>query len=309
MGHHSSIEKIYLQDSWVSIGVFDGVHIGHQAIIEKLVKGAHAKNRKSVVITFFPHPAKVLGKINGSLYLTSSEERATLLLGLGVDEVITFPFDLAISRLSALEFVDKLYKHLKMEKLIVGYDFAFGKDREGNIDKLRVLGKNFHFDVENIPPVILDGDVVSSSRVREALREGNVTLASRLLGRSYRLEGIVVVGDGRGRTIGIPTANLEVWKERILPKNGVYYCKVHLVSGVYAGVTNIGSRPTFDEGNDNQTVETHILDFADDLYGKKIKLDFIQRFRDEKKFPNAEKLISQIKLDIERARLIFRESG
>lgn len=308
MGHHSSLKNIHVQNSWVSIGMFDGVHIGHQAIIKTLVSGAHAEKRKSIVITFFPHPAVVLGKVMGPYYLTSPEERASILLRLGVDEVITIPFDLTVANLSASEFISNLYEHLKVEKLIIGYDFALGKNREGDIEKLRDLGVNYHFDVDYIPPVMLDGEVVSSSRVRKALRNGNVTLASKLLGRSYRLEGVVIEGDGRGRTIGIPTANLDVWKGRIIPKDGVYYCKVHLLSGEYAGVTNIGLRPTFDGNDDNQTIETHILDFEGDIYGDKLKLDFIQRFRDEKKFSSVETLLEQINLDIKRARLMFREN-
>lgn len=305
MQHYWSIEDVYLQDSWLTIGSFDGVHKGHQQILRDMTASAHQANSTAVVLTFHPHPAVVLGKRSDPFYLTSPEERASLLAQLGVDIVLTCPFNLHVARTSANDFMHELSKHLHMNQLWVGYDFALGKNREGDVPTLKHLGQTLGYEVHAIHPVKLQGEIISSSAIRAALGNGDVAKASELLGRPYQVSGEIVHGDGRGRSIGIPTANLEVWAERAVPKVGVYVCKAHVHGKTIGAVTNIGVRPTFENQSTSPTVEAHLLNYDGDLYGKRMKLDFVARLRDERRFESIESLVHQINTDIQIGREIL----
>jgi riboflavin kinase/FMN adenylyltransferase len=250
----------------------------------------------------------VLKKRTESYYLTSPEERAELLGELGVDVVITHPFNLQVADMSAREFMASLHKHLDLKHLCVGYDFALGRGREGDVPMLQELGEEFGYSVDAVPPVEVDGKVVSSSLIRAHLAAGEVEQAARLLGRPYQVGGEVVLGDGRGKLLGIPTANLSVWAERALPKAGVYVCQARLDRRMWGAVTNVGVRPTFENQPVQPRVETHILDFSDEIYGKQLALDFLVHLRDEVRFPNAQALVEQINNDITQARIILDSS-
>lgn len=293
-----SLENVHLQNSWLTIGSFDGIHRGHQEIIHKLTAGAHAVGAPAVVLTFHPHPAVVLGKRKDAFYLTTPEQRAELLAGLGVDYVIVQPFNLVIAGMSAADFMSKINTNLDIKELWVGHDFAMGKNREGNIEKLREIGLSMGYNLEVLSPFTLDGEIVSSSRIREVLKQGEVREAARLLGRPYSLDGLVVPGDGRGRTIGVPTANLSVWSEQQLPKSGVYVCRAEIDGQWLGALTNVGTRPTFDPPDAAPRVEAHLLDFHSDLYGHTMHLEFLEWLRSEEKFTNVQALIDQMQQDI-----------
>ncbi len=305
MRHFWSLEDVHLQDTWLTIGTFDGVHRGHQEIVRKLVTDAHAVGAQAVVLTFYPHPAIVLGKRQDPSYLTTPEERAALLSNFGADVVITFPFTPQISTTTAHDFVSQLKSHIGMHHLMVGPDFALGRDRGGSINTLEKLGQDFDYSVSTISPVEIDGKVVSSSRIRSALSDGDLDQVSLLLGRPYFINGQVVPGDGRGNTIGIPTANLSIWLERALPKSGVYVSKAKVNGETHGSVTNIGIRPTFKSQHKNLQVETHLLNFDGQIYGQEIQLEFISRLRDEQRFPNVDALVNQITQDISEAKRIL----
>jgi riboflavin kinase/FMN adenylyltransferase len=305
MRHFWSLEDVHLQDTWLTIGTFDGVHRGHQEIVRNLVTDAHAVGAQAVVLTFFPHPAIVLGKRQDPFYLTTPDERAVLLGNFGVDAVITFPFTPQISTSTAHDFVSLLKSHIGMRHLMVGPDFALGRDRGGNIQTLKELGGEFDFSLTTISPVEIDKKVVSSSRIRAALSDGDLDQVNLLLGRSYFINGQVVPGDGRGHTIGIPTANLSIWLERALPKSGVYASKANVNGHTHGSVTNIGIRPTFNSQQKHLQVETHLLNFDGQIYGQEIQLEFISRLRDEKRFPSVEALVNQITRDISEAKRIL----
>lgn len=303
MRHFWSLEDIQLENSWLTIGSFDGVHRGHQQIISKLTAGAHASGSPAVVVTFYPHPAVVLGKRNKPFYLTSPEERARLLAQLGADVVITHPFNEQVASTRAYDFMAKLNQHLDIKHLIVGSDFALGRDREGDVETLRRLGEEeFSYTMEPVSAVTNDGDKISSSQIRAALAQGNVEKAAELLGRPYRVSGEVIHGDARGREIGVPTANLDVWADRCLPKTGIYVSQAHVLGETWGAVTNVGYRPTFKPQPDTPVVEAYILDFDRYIYGLNLKLDFLSRLRDEKRFSSVEALVDQMRQDIRQAR-------
>lgn len=302
MRHYWSLEDVSLQDTWLTIGTFDGVHRGHQEIVQKLSTGAHAAGKLAVVLTFYPHPAVVLGKRQNPFYLTTPEERAALLGDYGADVIITFPFTPKISTTPANEFVRLLKEHIGMVHLLVGPDFALGRDREGNIAALHEFGRQFGYSLSTISPVELSGGVVSSSRIRAALTSGDLQLVEKLLGRPYFVSGQVVPGDGRGKSIGIPTANLSLWMERAIPKTGVYVSQATVNGQKFDAVTNIGIRPTFASSNEIPQVETHIFEFSDQIYGQEIRVNFIKRLRDEKRFPDVQALVDQINLDVNQAK-------
>lgn len=305
MQHEWSLEGIHIPESWVTIGTFDGVHLGHQEIIHQLAAGARQAGLPAVAVTFYPHPAVVLGKRSEPYYLTTPDERAGLLNAHGADIVITIPFTPEVAKTSARDFIALLVAHLNMSHLLIGPDFALGRDREGNAARLTELGKEFGYTVEIIPPVELDGQPVSSSRVRAALARGDIQEAARLLGRPYHVSGQVVPGDGRGQSIGIPTANLSLWPDRAIPKSGVYVTHAHVNGRAYGSVTNVGVRPTFNTDSPSPRVETHIFDFNETIYGQDIQVEFLERLRDEIRFPDVRSLVSQIQTDITRAKEIL----
>lgn len=303
MTHIYSLKEANLETaSLVTIGVFDGLHTGHQSLIKRLVKQAHENNKLSVVITFFPHPDKVLHDVDQRYYLMSPEQRANLMMALGVDCVVTHPFDDEIRQMRASNFVDKLVNYLKINELWVGKDFALGYQREGNVDFLTEQGKGKGFAVRAIE-LIMDYDnnkIIRSSQIRDHVKQGTMDEVRDWLGRGYAIVGEVVHGQKRGRTIGFPTANVEVWSEQIIPANGVYAGWAKIGDEVFKAVTNVGVRPTFD--GDNVTVEAHLLDFDRDIYGQQLEVTFETRLRPEKKFNDIEELVAQIQSDAESAR-------
>ncbi len=306
MRHYYSLESAHLQGAWLTIGSFDGVHRGHQAITKQLTAGAHQQGAPAAVLTFYPHPAIVLGKRSDPFYLTSPRERAELLGLMGVDIVITHPFDLHLANLSAYDFMKYVQEYLDIRCLWIGYDFALGRGRQGNAEKLRQIGLELNYQVHVIEPITVNGEVISSSQIRSCLGNGDVQQVADLLGRPYRISGEVIQGDHRGHSLGFPTANLNVWTERAIPKAGVYICQSVVAGKTYATVTNIGVRPTFDESQRNSpSVEAHLLDFDQDIYGQTIDLDFIDRLRDEQHFPTPQALIAQVQQDIAQARKIL----
>ncbi len=281
----------------VAVGMFDGVHIGHQHLLRRLVETARQRGCVPAVLTFFPHPDVVLGRASGRYYLTTPEGRAAELGKLGVQIVVTHPFNDEVRHIRAADFVDQLLAYLHLRELWVGPDFALGYKREGNVEFLRALGEQKNFSVEVMDLVGNDssGKIISSSGIRAALEAGDVEQAAKWLGRPYRLVGEVVHGDGRGRTIGFPTANMDVWDEQVLPQNGVYAGWVHLNGETFMSVANIGIRPMFPGA---VRVEAHLLDFDRDIYGKEIIFDVVARLRPEARYDSLEALIEQIHKDV-----------
>jgi riboflavin kinase/FMN adenylyltransferase len=306
MQHIETLENVYLENAWLTVGSFDGVHLGHQELLENLTAGAHSVGAPAVVLTFDPHPASVLRPNKSPPFLTTLKERVELLNALGIDLVITHPFNRKVASQSAEDFLIRLKKHLGFKHFWVGHDFAMGRDREGDIQMLRRLGKKLDYELNVVNPVEIEGRIISSSRIRRLLAEGQVQEASHLLGRPYRLVGKVVEGARRGRMIGIPTANLNIPGDRAIPNRGVYVCQTHVNGKTWNSVTNVGVRPTFEMEAALPLVETHIFDFSDNLYGKDLQLDFIARLRDEQKFPNVQALVEQIQQDISRAQEFLR---
>ncbi|MBI4296568.1 MAG: bifunctional riboflavin kinase/FAD synthetase [Chloroflexi bacterium] len=290
------------KDTLLTIGVFDGVHLGHKYLIAQLVQRARHLDLLSGVITFRQHPQQVLTG-SGLSRLTSLEQRIALIKFEGVDFVLALSFTQELSRLTAGEFIGLLKKHLRMRGLVVGPDFTFGHKREGNIDRMRELGRDMNFSLTVISPIMLDGDVASSSAIRQALAEGDVDKARRLLGRRFSLSGRVVSGSGRGRQLGFPTANLAVDPEQALPADGIYATLAHIGDKTYQSVTSIGRRPTFDNGE--RTVEVYIFDFSGNLYGYELTIDIIKRLREEKRFDSVQQLKEQIEKDIEQSKGIL----
>jgi riboflavin kinase / FMN adenylyltransferase len=302
-----SFEEAQLtEDSVVTIGSFDGVHRGHRALIKQVRAAALNAQRTSVVVTFFPHPSVVLGRAQ-PFYLTSPEEKLVQLNQTGVDLLIELPFTAETAQVRAADFIERLIQHVNLRDLWIGHDFALGYKREGNAEFLARLGQARGFTVQAVDPLTNDGEIISSSNIRAALREGDVAHAAHLLGRLFRVSGAVVPGDGRGRTIGIPTANLDIWADHALPANGVYACRAWVGHIPYRAAVNVGVRPTVTDET-RRTVEAHLLDFDKDLYGLNIALDFCERLRGEQKFANVTELVAQIRSDVETTRSLLTES-
>ena len=291
--------------AWITIGTFDGVHRGHQAILKQLIQNAHASSVPAVVVTFHPHPAEVLGNLNEPYYLCPLEERENLLKKMGIDQVLVLPFTLEFSRQSARQFILSLREQVYFSGILVGPDFHFGAGREGNISTLQALGDELNFSVETFPPQTLANEVISSSAIRQLLRQGQVRQAAQLLGRWYTVVGEVVHGDGRGRHIGIPTANVDVWSKQLLPAIGVYAARVVVEGMELPAALSIGKRPTFYSSLAEQTLEVHILDFHQDLYGKIIQVKFIDHLRPEIRYATAAELTEQIQKDIKHTREVL----
>ena len=290
------------EQTYVTIGTFDGVHFGHQKIIEKLVNEAKKANKKSVLLTFFPHPRMVLQK-NASLELINTiDERSALLERTGLDYLIIHPFSKEFSRTTALEFVrDILVNQLNISKLIIGYDHHFGKNREGNITQLTEYSHLYGFKVEEIPAQDIDDVSVSSTKIRRALASGNLKTANNYLGYNFMLNGNVINGKQLGGRIGYPTANIDVKENyKLIPKTGVYVVKSNIDNKTIFGMMNIGNRPTVN-GN-HQTIEVHFFDFNQDLYHQNLTIELIYFLRDEEKFDSIDSLIHQLKKDEHTAR-------
>ena len=301
--YHSIAEFTSLKKkSVITIGTFDGVHIGHQEIIKKLVKNAKNINGTSIILTFFPHPRIVLQKGNGIQLLTTLEEKISLLEKTGLDYLVIEPFTKGFSRLTALDFVrDVLVQQLHLKKLIIGYDHHFGRNREGNFEQLKEYGTVYDFEVEEIPSQDIEKIAVSSTKIRKALQEGNIKKANAYLGYAFMLSGTIVHGKGLGKQWNYPTINIHIKEDyKLIPKSGVYVVKTMINNTPLFGIMNIGYRPTID--GKYQTIEVHLLDFNADLYGKEIQVQLLYRLRDEQKFASIEQLVSQIRTDEKKAR-------
>lgn len=295
---YRSIDEIdFIQNSIVTIGTFDGVHIGHQEIIIELIRRAEKANARSVLVTFDPHPREVVGRGPTKL-LTSIEERLQLLAQFRIDVVFIINFTFEFSRLPYEDFFKNIiFEKIGVKEIIVGYDHMFGRDREASIEQLKELGIQLDFAVDMIPPVKVDNEVVSSSKIRDILLRGDVCLAEKYLGRLFKVNGTVIKGDGRGRIIGFPTANLRSLSDnKLLPAEGVYFVSIRVDNSDYFGMLNIGVRPTF--SNDmRRVIEVHLFDFDDELYGKDVIINFHRRIRSEKKFASTNELIIQLNKD------------
>lgn len=291
------------KETLLTIGVFDGVHLGHQHLLTHLRNEAQKRDWLSAVVTFRSHPQMVLSPGSKLLWLSDLETRISLLRGLGIDMIVALPFTPELAQLTAREFVQLLKDYLKMRRLIIGPDFALGRNRQGDADRLRLLGQEMGFSIEVVPPVVLDGEVISSSAVRHALAQGNMERVEKLFGRPFSLSGQVVPGDKRGRVLGFPTANLDIKPEQALPSDGVYVTVARIDHELLPSVTNIGIRPTF--GGGKRMVETYLLDYEGELHEQRLRIDLVDKLRDEKHFDNAEELKAQIRKDIEQAKAIL----
>ncbi|MFY7671804.1 bifunctional riboflavin kinase/FAD synthetase [Tenacibaculum sp. MEBiC06402] len=294
---HSIFDFTPTHETYVTIGTFDGVHIGHQKIVKDLVKQASDNNKKSALLTFFPHPRMVLQKDASIELINTIDERINLLEKTGLDYLIIHPFSREFSRLSAMDFVrDILVNQLRVSKLIIGYDHHFGKNREGNIEQLTEYSYIYNFKVQEIPAQDIDSVAVSSTKIRRALKEGALKTANNYLGYNFTLKGKVVDGKKIGKKIGFPTANIAVEENyKLIPKAGVYVVKSTIDNNVYYGMMNIGNRPTLN-GN-HQTIEVNYFDFSQDLYGKSLVIELLYFLREEQKFDSLYILTEQIKQD------------
>ena len=285
------------QTTAITIGTFDGVHLGHRKILERLINDAKKTGLRSTVLTFFPHPRMVLQKDTEIRLLNTIQEKIKILELIGLDYLIIHPFTLEFSRLSSTEFVrDILVNELKVKKIIIGYDHRFGRNRNANIQDLSAFGNTLNFEVEEIPAQEIDDVSVSSTKIRNALMEGDIKTANEYLGYNYMLTGDVKKGKGLGRQLNFPTANLFIKeKYKLIPKNGVYVVKSILNDKLFYGMMNIGFNPTVDGSSKN--IEIHFFDFKADLYDQNIQVDIIERIRDEHKFNSLEELKAQLLKD------------
>ena len=287
----------------LTLGNFDGLHIGHQKIIEKVIEIGKYYNLPTALLTFSIHPMNHFG--SNVLEIQNTNEKLRQLEDLGIDYVLNIPFNQKIADMSPGIFVREiLVKKLKTQYIIVGYDFHFGRKRKGNFELLNMMSQKYGFTAFKIDKIVIDEITVSSTNIRKLLKEGNIKLASKLLGKTYTVSGPVVIGDGIGRLIGFPTANID-FGNIITPKNGVYATKIHIDDEAFVSVTNVGIRPTVTKSEELR-VETHILDFDRDIYHKSVKLEFYDMIRQETKFDNFDELKKQIFLDCETARKIIK---
>lgn len=304
MQHYHSLEQVSLENSWLTVGVFDGVHRGHQQILKRLTAGAHERGVPALVLTFDPHPAKLFGRSEIRL-LTLPDERAELLSSFGVDVVVTHPFDQDVANTTAFDFMQQLKKHLSPTHLVLGYDSTLGKNREGNTTRLKEIGAELGYTVEVVSALSDESGVISSTEIRKLIEIGNIAEATRLMGHPYTLHGPVIHGDARGRTINIPTANIAYSHDKMIPANGIYACRAYVDGQQYQAAINIGINPTFTPDKQIPNVEAHILDFKREIYGEDVKLEFVARLRNELRFDSVDALLEQIWRDVEQTRNIL----
>ncbi len=297
-----------LRNPALTIGNFDGVHRGHLALFDRVKKLASDIQGQSVVMTFEPHPIKVVKPGNGPKLITPVEQKLKLIDAAGIDVILCLPFNREFAAISAHDFVQELLvKKIGVKEIVVGYDYNFGSGRQGNIDLLRKMGNDLGFNIHVVDPIHLNNTLVSSTSIRNLVQEGNLAEAKRLLGRDYQITGVVKTGMGRGgKELGFPTANLTPVDE-LIPKKGVYAVKVHINNVEYNGVCNIGINPTF--GGTSLSIETYILDFSRDIVGEKFTIKFISRLRDEETFKSRDELSRQIEKDVAWARKVLEING
>ena len=288
---------------FLAIGVFDGVHRGHQAVISTSARHAQSENGTAVVVTFDPHPIKVLRPKNAPHLLTATQHKIKLIRDLGVRHLLVIKFDKAFAATAPEDFVQEVVTHSRpLREICVGHEWSFGKDRRGNLALLRKLGAQFDFEVVGIPPVTLsNGELVSSTAIRHAIEAGDLAKAAEMLGREYTILGTVVQGEHLGKKIGFPTANLSAHSEQF-PPNGVYFAQATLNGNAYPGVVNLGYRPTVSSGKSERVLEIYLLDFDCDIYGKDVEVRFVRYLRPEQKFENLDALARQIEVDVQQAR-------
>ena len=291
----------------LTVGVFDGVHLGHKRLITELLAKADERDYLAGVVTFRQHPEDLLSKKAKLPFLTDIQTRVELLKKAGVDIVVPLSFTNELARLEARSFIELLQKYLRMRGLVIGPDFALGKSRKGDTGYLAELGKEMGFDVTVVPPLVIDDEVVSSTTIRKAMASGDMEKYRRFTGRSFNLHGKVVAGAGRGGDLGFPTANLDVNDGQAVPPDGVYAGWAHINGKVYQSMTNVGLCPTFD--GTERTIETYLLDYNGDLYGHELTVDFIAKLRDEKKFETEDELKAQVEIDIQNGKEILRTVG
>jgi riboflavin kinase/FMN adenylyltransferase len=290
-------------ETLLTVGVFDGVHAGHRYLLKQLQRQAANRDLLSGVVTFNPHPQSVLHPDDQLPWLSSLEDRVTTFRQLGLNIVAVLTFTDKVAQLSARDFLSLLKKYLKMRGILVGPDFVLGRAGEGNISVLRTLGNEMKFTVKVIPPYTINGEIVSSTLIRQALIQGDMRRVERLMSRRFYLRGKVITSDKRGRALGFPTANLDTEPRQALPGNGIYATITQVNGKRFLSATNVGTRPTFGPGE--KTVETHLLDYQGDLYGKEIKVEFVQKVRDEQRFPSAEELKTQMRQDVQEVHAIL----
>jgi riboflavin kinase / FMN adenylyltransferase len=287
---------------FLAIGVFDGVHLGHQAVISTSAEHARAANGTPVVVSFDPHPTKILQPKKAPHLLTATPHKIALIRTLGVRHLLIITFNRDFAATEPEDFVQQLVGRSKpLREICVGHEWSFGKNRRGNLELLTKLGTKFDFNVVGIPPVTVNGEVVSSTTIRQAVESGDLEKAATMLGREYTILGTVVHGDDLGKKIGYPTANLSAHSEQF-PPNGVYSVEAILDDERLPGVANLGLRPTMSSGKSDRVLEIHLFDFERDIYGKDLELHFIRYLRPEKKFENVDALVRQIERDVQQAR-------
>lgn len=297
---YTSLDQFKARKPVVTIGTFDGVHLGHQKVILRLQEFAKLHDGETVIFTFHTHPRLITSPNENNLrLLTTLNEKIKLFEKYGIDHLIIYTFDKKFSELSYSEFVEKiLVEKIKTHCLVVGYDHKFGKNREGGFDYLKKCAEKHKFEIERLDALMVDEDSISSTKIRNALQNGEIEKANHYLGYQFTLHGTVVEGKQLGRKLGFPTANIEASdKNKIIPGYGVYAVKVELNGNDYNGMLNIGTRPTFNNNADNRSIEVNIFDFKGDIYGKEITLKFVGKIRDEQKFSNIEMLVNQLEKD------------
>jgi riboflavin kinase/FMN adenylyltransferase len=295
-----------IQRPVVTIGTFDGVHLGHRKILKRLKKIANTIKGETVLVSFWPHPKMILFPENHGIKLLSTfDEKATLLENLGVDHLISIPFDKEFSKMESKEFIEKiLVEKIKTKKLVIGYDHRFGRGREGGFEHLQAEQERYNFDLEEIPRKDIDNIGISSTNIRKALESGNILTANKFLGRPYFLQGKVIEGDKIGRTIGFPTANIELNEpNKLVPMDGAYFVRVRIDGQSFEGMLNIGIRPTI--SGDKKNIEVNILNFDENIYRKTIGIQFLEFLRPEKKFDSLDALKTQLKKDQEQVVAFF----
>jgi riboflavin kinase/FMN adenylyltransferase len=303
---HPSELPIRTRPVFAALGMFDGVHLGHQHVIRQALLDAHVSNGISVAITFDPHPLAVVNPLRAPALLQTLSQRLRAISDLGIEAALVIPFTVEFSQQTGEEFIRKLFKELvQLRGLSVGQGFHFGRGRSGNTPLLRSLGAEMGFRVHALAPIAIGGEIVSSTRIRMAIREGNFAHAAELLGRTYALEGVVVRGEGRGRTIGFPTANVDV-RGLELPPRGVYAVRLRGKSASHPGAANLGMRPTVQTSTPQLNLEVHLLDFDGDLYDELVEIEFVKWLREERKFPSLSALRQQIARDVALARKTLR---